>query len=144
MKKSILLLAFMFFAKFVFAEGNAFEAPTLKNEFKDLSEIENAAIKNQMTLEELKKENVELFKEVNLNTTTAIATARGGDLPLNIPAIVWGFCCCIVGVGLVYFTTDNDKEQVKKAAIGCAIGAVAWFGLSLISGGFSSGSYYGW
>jgi hypothetical protein len=142
MKKISLLFVLFLNMHFVFAIDNTFDKPNVNSEFKKLDRIENVVATTGADYQTLVKSNSEVLNGVELNTSVNIAAVRGGDLPLNIPALVWGFCCCLLGVALVYFQTDNDKEQVKKAAIGCAVGGVLWLGLSLLSGGFGSGGYY--
>jgi hypothetical protein len=138
MKKISLFLIFMIFAKFSFAEPSAFEAPKTQNEFKELAKIEQAANAGNLTLDELKNTNQELFENVDINTSTTVTPFRGNsDLPLNIPAIVWGFCCGCCGVALIYFKTDKDKDQVKKAIIGCLIGVAVSVVYNLITGGLT-------
>jgi hypothetical protein len=140
--KKLLLILVLFITQYAFAIENAFERPNVESEFVKLDKIEKEVSKTGADFETLSKLKSEVLKDVELNTVSSISAVRGGDLPLGVPAIVWGFCCCIFGVALVYFQTDNDKEQVKKAAIGCAIGAVVGIGFSLLTGGFSSGGYY--
>lgn len=77
--------------------------------------------------------------------------------PLGIPSFVWGLagglvgCCSGYGfwvgpavVAGVYFLTDEDKEEAKKAAYGCMAGGAAglvifvfvvasWYGLTIFS-----------
>lgn len=141
MKKLLLLIA-LFTMQFAFAIENTLEKPNLNAEFTQLELVEAAAKKGNQDFETLASTSPEVLEGLNLNTTASVSAVRGGDLPAGIPAIVWGFCCCILGVALVYFQTDNDKEQVKKAAIGCVIGAVVGIGISFLTGGFGSGGYY--
>jgi hypothetical protein len=141
MKKIFLFLA-LFAFQYAFAIENVLEKPNVSSEFSQLNSIEKIVEKSGIDYQTLAKTNPEVLSGIELSATTNVSPVRGGDLPLGVPAIVWGFCCCVLGVALVYFQTDNDKEQVKKAAIGCAVGGVLWLGLSLLSGGFGSGGYY--
>ncbi len=142
--KKLLLLITLFTSQFAFAIENALEKPNVNAEFTQLEKIEAAASIGNQDLETLASTNPAVLEGLNLNTSASVSAVRGGDLPGGIPAIVWGFCCCLLGVALVYFQTDNDKEQVKKAAIGCVVGTVVWLGISLLTGGFGSGGYYGY
>jgi hypothetical protein len=141
MKRSLLFL-FLLTTNFAFAIDNAFEKPNVAAEFKQLDRIEKIVNQSGVDYNGLILSSPDALNGIELNTTTSIASARGGDLPAGIPAIVWGFCCCVFGLALVYFQTDNDKEQVKKAAIGCAVSAVLGLGLSLLSNATGNGYYY--
>ena len=50
----------------------------------------------------------------------------GGDVPLGIPAFFWGCVFGVVGVAIVYFVTNGDKDQVRKAIYGCIPWVVVW------------------
>ena len=63
-----------------------------------------------------------LFDKSNLNTTLNFSLVYG-DPPLGIPSFVWGLCCGISGLAVVYFVAD-DKEETKKALYGCATSSV--------------------
>jgi hypothetical protein len=41
------------------------------------------------------------------------------ELPANIPAFCWGACLSWIGILLVYYITDKDQAQTKKALYGC-------------------------
>ncbi len=141
--KKLLLIITLLTTQFAFAIENSLEKPNLSSEFAQLDKIEAAAKIGDQDLENLLISNPEIIEGVNLSTVSNVSAVRGGDLPGGIPAIVWGFCCCVFGLALVYFQTDNDKEQVKKAAIGCVVSTILWVGVSLLSGGFGGGySYY--
>ncbi len=43
----------------------------------------------------------------------------GGDIPLGVPAFFWGCILGVVGVAIVYFVTNGDRDQVRKAIYGC-------------------------
>jgi hypothetical protein len=136
--KKLLLVFFVLISNLVFAEPNAFKAPETNQEFKKLNKVEQAANSSNLTLDELKSSNSELFEELEINTSSTVVPFRGNDdLPLNIPAIVWGFCCGCCGVALIYFKTDKDKDQVKKAVIGCLIGVAVSVVYNLITGGLT-------
>lgn len=41
--------------------------------------------------------------------------------PMGIPSFLWGCTFGVVGVILVYMLTNNDREQVHKALVGCIV-----------------------
>jgi len=62
------------------------------------------------------------------------------ELPLGIPAIIWGVVLGPVGVVLVYYLTDEDKEEAKKALYGCLAGGVLWAAVGILPGVIGSGT----
>ncbi len=51
--------------------------------------------------------------------------------PLGIPSFIWGFCLGVVGILIVYLTTE-DTEEAKKALLGCVIANALWLILYLV------------
>ncbi len=43
-----------------------------------------------------------------------------GEPALGIPGFVWGFCCGLLGILIVYLVA-KDTDQTKQAAIGCLV-----------------------
>jgi hypothetical protein len=142
MKKILFFLFLVFGINSIYANSPEFENNLKHENFSEIDKIEKIATQNQLDFESLKAENPELLENVSLDVNS-INMAKGGDLPLGIPSLVWGFCCSVVGLALVYFTTDNDKDEVKKAAIGCLVGTLIGCGGWLLLGGTGS-SYYYW
>ena len=110
--------------------------PSINAEFEKLNKLEQYVDTHEgTTLEDIK--DSELTKDLNLDTNVA-NTVAAGDLPANIPAFWWGCVLSWVGVLIVYLVTDKDKDQTKKALMGCLIGAgiyiifwVVYYGLIL-------------
>lgn len=100
---------------------------SLEKEFEQLNKIEQYVEANEgITLSEIQAKNTELLDNVTLTDSTTSFT-MASDMPL-LGAFWWGCCLSIVGLALVYFITDNDREQVKSALIGCVISTLL-FGL---------------
>lgn len=130
MKKLLsLLLLTIFSVSFSFATEpqNEFEfnQDEISQEFGKLNQIESYVQKNDVTLDELKAEKADLVAGIELNND-ATAALSAGDLPGGIPAFWWGCVLAVLGVVLVYVLTDQDKDQTKKALIGCLVFAGAW------------------
>jgi len=112
-----------------------FNEQAVNAEFEKLNKLEEFVAANEgVTIEDV--QNTELTKDLNLNTNVTNAVAAG-DLPLNIPAFWWGCVLSWVGVLVVYLVTDKDKEQTKKALIGCLVGAAIYLVFWLVVGGLS-------
>lgn len=93
-------------------------------EFEKLNKLEQFVTSHEgTTLEDVK--DTELTKDLNLDTNIT-NTVASGDLPANIPAFWWGCVLSWVGVLIVYLVTDKDKDQTKKALLGCLVNAAIW------------------
>jgi hypothetical protein len=93
-------------------------------EFEKLNKLEQYVNTHEgTTLEDVK--DTELTKDLNLDTNIT-NTMTSGDLPANIPAFWWGCVLSWVGVLIVYLVTDKDKDQTKKALLGCLVNAGVW------------------
>lgn len=92
----------------------------MEQEFAALDKIESFVIENEgTTLNQLTTEHADLLDGVTLlaDTSTVLTTE---EMPI-LGGFWWGCCLGIIGLALVYFITDNDRDQVKKALIGCVI-----------------------
>lgn len=120
---SILALSFTF----AYAEEPMnFDSQNINSEFDQINKIEKYVQANDgVTLSQLKSENSELLKGIDMEAQT-MSTVAAGELPAGIPAFWWGCILTVVGVVLVYVLTDNDKEQTKKALMGCLVTGAAW------------------
>lgn len=126
---SVLCLSFTM----AFAEENPalnYDAQNVNDEFAQLNKIEQYVQQNEgVTLEELKRENNNLLENISLSNESAIVAEDASNL-FGIPAFWWGCVIGIIGIILVYVLTDQDKDQTKKALIGCVVG---WGGAILLS-----------
>lgn len=97
---------------------------SINSEFEKLNKLEQFVNTHEGTTFEDVKDS-ELTKDLNLDTNVT-NTVASGDLPLNIPAFWWGCVLSWVGVLVVYLVTDKDKDQTKKALMGCLVSAAVW------------------
>lgn len=121
MKRVILSLIVTFTFSNIFATGE-FEKTISDKEFEKIQKIEAFVEANpEVTLADLQKSNSELLSNVELLDETSTTTLNAvKDMPL-LGGFWWGCCLGVIGLALVYFITDNDRDQVKKAFIGCLI-----------------------
>lgn len=124
MKKILLSLLLATASCFASMAGNAevfnLDEQEINAEFAQLSELEQFVNANEgITLSEISAANPLL---ANVGNAADILGILGtlSDPPLGIPSILWGFCFGVVGIAVVYFVSD-DREETKKAFIGCAI-----------------------
>ena len=89
----------------------------------ELTQLENYVNDNQgVTLNDLQNSNSNILESLNLNESNGINFSMA-EPPLGIPSFIWGCCLGFVGIGIVYFMTE-DKEETKKALWGCILGTV--------------------
>jgi uncharacterized membrane protein len=122
--QSKFLFFFIFFSFTFLAFANdplTLDEGNVKNEFRKLYKIEKIVNqKNGITESQLLALDSTIFSDVNISKSSSPTTlAGGGELPANIPAFWWGCCLSWVGVLLVYFITDKDQSQTRKALYGC-------------------------
>jgi hypothetical protein len=128
MKKLLVTIFVIFNFVNLFAnEGFEYAKAVSESEFEELNKIENYLESHpQATFEVIKTENPDLLANLKLHDKAepeSVVLAK--DMPL-VGGFWWGCCLGIIGLALVYFITDNDREQVKKALIGCLIATLVW------------------
>jgi hypothetical protein len=91
-----------------------------KRDFEKLSVLENefsnGNMNTQQVLNQAANQGINLEQE---NATVSI-NRGSGEMPL-VSGFWWGCCLGVVGLLVVYLVTDHDKDQVRKALIGCVI-----------------------
>ncbi|UBM60393.1 hypothetical protein LAG90_07015 [Marinilongibacter aquaticus] len=133
MKKLILLFALCLpFCSFAFDD---WQEENLAQEFAALSPLENQVIESGEDFETLAKLQPTLFENIALDLSTNIALTEA-DMPI-VPPFWWGCVLGIVGFLVVYLVTDNDKEAVKSALIGCVISTLVFGSVFALTGLFT-------
>ncbi len=103
-----------------------YKEQTIDDEFGKIEKLEEyLAAHPEATLETIKKTNPELLKGFDLIETTETNFSSTKEMPI-VGGFWWGCCLGIVGLGLVYIITDNDKDQVRQALWGCIIATLLW------------------
>ena len=120
----LILLSFIFTSTFA-ATSTAdleYKPKSVEEEFARVNKLEEYLSEHpEATLETIKQTNPALLEGIDLITTTTGANfAPTKEMPL-LGGFWWGCCLGIVGLGLVYFITDNDRDEVRKALWGCII-----------------------
>lgn len=118
---------------------------TMKASVADLFSVDKAAISSEMTDLNALESFVQMNEGVTLadvQATSSMLTANvltteqspfsqasilrgGGDAPLGIPSILWGFCFNVPGVVIVYLISE-DNGETKKAFIGCVASSLLY------------------
>jgi hypothetical protein len=103
-----------------------FKAVTVKDEFAKVNKLEKYLAEHpDMTFEQIKQAKPELLEGIDLISNTNTNFAPSKHMPL-VGGFWWGCCLGVVGLALVYFITDHDQDQVRKAFWGCIIATVLW------------------
>ncbi|MCP9770302.1 hypothetical protein EGI22_20545 [Lacihabitans sp. LS3-19] len=126
MKRAILSLTICLVFTNLWANEN-FTNPVSEEEFSQINKIEAFVEANpQTTLADLKNKDSELIQGIDLmDNTDAVVNSAVKDMPL-LSGFWWGCCLGVVGLALVYFITDKDRDQTRKALIGCLIATLVW------------------
>jgi len=92
------------------------------DEFSELDKIENVVLDKGLDMESLATQHPELANSVNWAPESS-ATFVAKEMPIA-RGFWWGCCLGVIGLALVYIITDNNKQEVKSALIGCVISAL--------------------
>ncbi len=125
MKKALFtaLLALAFNLGFAAENAELFKVDDqeINAEFAQLNELEQFVSANEgITLAEINPSNPLVQNVNNSSDILGILSTLRGDPPLGIPSFVWGACFGVAGIAVVYFVAD-DRDETKKAFIGCAV-----------------------
>jgi hypothetical protein len=131
MKKLLLTIcvgAFLsLFAKASNADLFTYNADQVNQELIQLQNLEDYVAANPgITLTNLQSENNSLVANLNMGTNTMGGFSLFGEPPLGIPSFLWGCVFWVAGVAIVYFITDEDKEETKKALFGCVVSSAGY------------------
>lgn len=100
----------------------AVQANELPVEFSELDKIEYLVSQEGLDMESLKLQHPEVVSSVNWAVeSNAVFTAK--EMPVA-RGFWWGCCLGVIGLALVYIITDNNKQEVKSALIGCVVSAL--------------------
>lgn len=103
-----------------------YDKQAVEAELADLTELENYVDNNPTkTLSVLAQEGNQLLAGLNLSSPIGLSMMFD-DPPLGIPSFLWGCAFGVVGVAIVYFVTDEDKDETKKAFYGCIASTVVY------------------
>lgn len=125
MKKVFFSILFLMVSVMAWS-NDEFTTPALDQNFTKLNQLESYVNNHPgATIETLKSENNELIQNLALEESSISAANVAGDMPI-VGGFWWGCCLGVIGLLLVYFITDNDKDQVKSALWGCLIATLLW------------------
>ncbi len=137
MKKYTLLFITFFVSNIAFSAEPVFDLDQseINQTFDKLNQLESFILDNPgLSIDEIKAQNEALLDNVSFETSSNLSMT--GDMPL-VSSFWWGCILGIVGLLVVYLVTDHDKEQTKKAFIGCLIGTLIFGGVWALAGSFT-------
>jgi hypothetical protein len=82
-----------------------------------------------------------MVENVSSSAALALSNSNAGDPPF-VGAFWWGCVLNLVGIAVVAFTTDMDKEQIMKSVWGCVASTVGWVVVEVIYVVALGGSYW--
>ncbi len=108
----------------------------IDSEMALITALEQAVLKSKVTQSQLLREG-DPMAQYALEGGDISGSLFGGTAPqegalLGIPGFLWGFCCSVVGVFLVYIAIDDPivkKKEGRQAIFGCAAGTLLWVAL---------------
>ena len=108
----------------------------LDAQMSDLDHLENWVLKYPTTQTQMTAEGNVLVKDLlpadDLSSALLGGSAPSAERLLGIPGFLWGFCCSVVGMFLVYVAIDDPvsrKKEGTQAIYGCAAGTLVTVGL---------------
>jgi len=137
MKKLLLFASIMlavFSTRAIAGDAQLFDLneDKINAEFTELNELEKFVTEHDgITLSQLRESNNALVLNLNLSNNGIAGLMMFEEPPLGIPSFIWGFCLGWVGLLVTYLVAD-DKEETKKALIGCLVGTATWVIVYLI------------
>lgn len=115
--------------------GNAwlfdYDRDAISTELSQLASLEEFVTAHAGVTLSLLQSNSDLTAGLNFDASNVLKSLQALEPPLGIPSFLWGFCLGWVGILITYLVSD-DKEETKKALLGCVIGSVSWFLLYII------------
>ena len=94
-------------------------------QFDDLSELEALVATSDITYSELENEKWELIELVNNNNMIPVPISQDNEMkPPVMSGFLWGCLFGLMGVVVVYVSTDDDSLHRKKAMNGCIVGSI--------------------
>jgi hypothetical protein len=133
MKKHILIFLAFFVSTIALSTEPVFDLnqSEINQTFNNLTQLESFILNNpDLSVDEIKTQNSKLLDNVSFETSSNLSLA--GDMPI-VGSFWWGCILGIVGLLVVYLVTDHDKEETKKAFIGCIIGTLIFGGVFALS-----------
>jgi hypothetical protein len=109
------------------------------DQINDLSSY--VTVNENVTYADVASVDNSMVENVSSTAALALTNANAGDPPF-VSAFLWGCVLNLLGVAIVAFTTDMDKDQIMKSVWGCAANSVVYLVWWLIWGALGTGWWY--
>lgn len=96
--------------------------------FAEIDELSAIVSNSEATYEELATKDVANLDMVSAASALPLSAESEVGPPLGIPSFLWGCLLSWVGLLIVYFLTDRDKDETRKALWGCLISTLLYGG----------------
>ena len=104
----------------------SYNKEAVASEFAELTALENYVWNNpSSTLSVLVADQNNLVSGLDLYSPYSMGMSFG-EPPLGIPSFLWGCAFGVVGVAIVYFVSEEDRDETKKAFYGCITSTVVY------------------
>ncbi len=136
---ALLLLNVQMYAAPFSTLGNSDDVNTVVNfdenevyaEFSAIADLSDMIASSELTADEIATTDASVLENVSTVATLPLTSdEESGGAPLGIPSFLWGCVFGLLGVILVYFISEENKDETKKALWGCiaggAIYAIVW------------------
>jgi len=133
--KNLLLIIILYLAGFAKMYANdvdlfKFDKSAVEIALSELSIIESYVTEHPALATECIIK-AEMVNKNDFELSTNLLFNNDSKPPLLVTSFWWGFVFSVAGVGLVYLASHGDKEETRKAWIGCAVSGslvlLAWF-----------------
>ncbi|MFB6342735.1 hypothetical protein ACE1ET_13485 [Saccharicrinis sp. FJH62] len=103
-----------------------FNEDAIYSEFQEIDALSDMLLSNDVSADEITDNS--MLENVSMNASLPLSADEDGTTgpPLGIPSFLWGCILSWVGILIVYFLTEENKDETKKAVWGCVAGAVAY------------------
>ncbi|MFB6342733.1 hypothetical protein ACE1ET_13475 [Saccharicrinis sp. FJH62] len=143
LKIASVLMALVLFNAQTFAGALSFSSSDLSNEaqevlnfsedaiyaaFSEIEDVTSLISQSDVTYEELASQDVANLELVSSSSSLPLSADGEVGPPLGIPSFLWGCLLSWVGLLIVYFLTDRDKDETRKALWGCIISTLLYGG----------------
>jgi len=123
-----------------------FDETEIYASFDQINDLTSFVIENDaVTYSDAASVDMSMVENVSSSAALALSNANAGDPPF-VSAFLWGCILNWVGIAIVAFTTDMDKDQIMKSVWGCVANSVViglWYVIYyvIILGAWSNSIY---
>jgi hypothetical protein len=119
-----------------------FDESEIYASFDQINDLTSYVTENEnVTYADVVTVNNSMVENVSSSAALALSNANAGDPPF-VSAFLWGCILNWVGIAVVAFTTDMDKDQIMKSVWGCAANTIVLVLFQVIYVAAVGGAYW--